>query len=175
MRIWGLFNCNQFWVKKRNLCPIMNIWRTGKSSIILGSSMILKLASIDYPPRAIAIDWLNAVNIWLWMLCQPSQTPHSYICLGFYCNPLDGHIKKLSFPLQFPATFDLIFWSSSEFPVRYFSMPTCLWPILIHIVVVSMNLLRQTCYNCTDTPPTSYHKVFEPCNQTLIGMVGTQL
>ena len=31
--------------------------RTGKSSIILGFSMILRLELMDYPLRAIAIHW----------------------------------------------------------------------------------------------------------------------
>ena len=45
----------------------MIILRTSKSSIILGLSKILKLALIDCPLRAIAINWLNMINIWLWM------------------------------------------------------------------------------------------------------------
>ena len=71
-------------------------------------------------------------------------------------------------------TFDLIWQHSFVYSVECFLMPTYSWPIPIHIVVESMNLLRQTCYNYTGTTPTSYHKVFEPCGQTLIGMVGTQ-
>ena len=48
----------------------MNILRTGKSSIILGLSKILKLASIDHLLRAIAINWLNVINTWLWMFAN---------------------------------------------------------------------------------------------------------
>ena len=53
-------------------------------------------------------------------------------------------------------------------------MPTCLWPLPISTVVGSTNLLRWTHYNYTGTTPTSYYKVFEPCGQTLMGIVGTQ-
>ena len=48
----------------------MIILKTGKSSIIMGLSKNLKLALIDHPLRAIAINWLNAVNIWLWMFAN---------------------------------------------------------------------------------------------------------
>ena len=44
-----------------------------------------------------------------------------------------------------------------------------------HTVVRSTNLLRQNHYNYTGTAPTSYPKVFEPCGQTLTGIVGTLL
>ena len=107
-------------------------------------------------------------------VCQTPQTSHSYIYLRFYCDPLGDHIIKPSFPLEFPATFDLIWQHSFAYSVECFLMPTCLWPTLICIVVVSTNLLRQTGYNHTRTTPTSYHKVFEPCGQTLTGRVSTQ-
>ena len=44
----------------------MTVLRTGKTSIILGLSKILKLASIDCLLRAIAINWFSEVDIWLW-------------------------------------------------------------------------------------------------------------
>ena len=62
----GVFTIHWFRIEGGNLHPIMIILRTGKSSIILGLSKILKLASIDHPLRAIAINWLNVINIWLW-------------------------------------------------------------------------------------------------------------
>ena len=68
--IWGWFCIYWFRIKGGNLYPIMTVLRTGKSSIILGLSKILKLASIDHPLRAIAINWLNAINIWLSMLAN---------------------------------------------------------------------------------------------------------
>ena len=61
------------------------------------------------------------------------------------------------------------------YSVKCFSLPTYLQPIPICTVVGSMNLLRWTYYNYTGTTPTSHCKVFEPCSQTLIGMVGNQL
>ena len=61
------------------------------------------------------------------------------------------------------------------YSVECFSMPAYLQPALICIDVGSTNLLRQTHYNYTGTTPTSYCKVFEPCSQTLIGTIGTQL
>ena len=66
MRNWGCFSCHSFRIKGGNLYPIMNILRTGKSSIILGLSKILKLVLIDCLFRAITINWLNLINIWLW-------------------------------------------------------------------------------------------------------------
>ena len=66
----GMILQSWFWFKGGNLHPIMIILRTGKSSIILGLSKILKLALIDSLVRAITIDWLNGINIWLWMLAN---------------------------------------------------------------------------------------------------------
>ena len=37
-----------------------------------------------------------------------------------------------------------------------------------------MNILILTQYNYSMTAPTSYHKVFEPCDQALADMVGMQ-
>ena len=82
----------------------MNILRTDKSSIISGSSNIFKLASIDYPLRAIAIDWLNAVTIWLWMLANHHKLlilyrPWILLWLsGWSCN-------KTKFPSEISSNF----------------------------------------------------------------------
>ena len=62
-----------FGIKRGNLYPIIIILRAGKSSIILGLSKILKLASIDCPLRAIAINWLNEINIWLWTFANHNK------------------------------------------------------------------------------------------------------
>ena len=70
MRNWGDLIVIGFGLKEGTCTPSWVSCRTGKSSIILGFSKILKLALIDYLLRAIAIDWLNAVNIWLWMLAN---------------------------------------------------------------------------------------------------------
>ena len=122
----------------------MIILRTGKSSIILGSSKILKLASIDCLLRAIAIDWLNVINIWLWMFANHHKLSHFYIYLGFYCDPPGGCVIKPSFPLEFPATFDLILQHSFVCSDECFSMPS-----LVHMAYTNsyvllnhMNLLR---------------------------------
>ena len=96
-------------------------------------------------------------------ICQPPQTLHSYIYLGFYYDPQGDLIIKLSLPPEFLVTFDLICQHSFVYSVRCFSMPADLQPVLIHIAVEFMNLLRQTHYNHTGTTPTSYHKVFVPC------------
>ena len=142
----------------------MSILRTGESSIILCSSKILKLVSIDYPLRAIAIDWLTVVHIWQWM---PTTTNSSFLYLSWVLwQPSGWSCNKTKFPSGISSDFDLIFQCSSAYSVKCFLMPTCLWPAPIHTVVVSMNLSRQTHYNCTGTTKTSYHKVFEPCNQT---------
>ena len=154
--------------------PIMNILRTGKSSIILGLSKILKLASIDCPFRAIAINWLNLINIWLWMFANHHKLLTLIFILGFYYDPLGDLVIKPSFPPEFPVTFDLICQHSSAYSVECFSMPTDLQPILVQTVAEPMSLSILTHYNHTGTTPTSCHKVFEPCIQTLIDTVGTQ-
>ena len=107
-------------------------------------------------------------------ICQPPQTSCSYIYLGFYYDCLSDCIIKPSYPPEFPVTFDLIRQHCFAYSVKCFLMPTCLQPVPICIAVVSMTLLKQTLYNYTGTTPTSYNMVFEPCHQTLIGMVGTQ-
>ena len=63
--------------------PIMIILRTGKSSIILGLSKILKLVSIDCTLRAIAINWLNMINICLWMFANHHKVLALTIILDF--------------------------------------------------------------------------------------------
>ena len=65
------------------MCPIVIILRTGKSSIILGLSKILKLVLIDHLLRAIAINWLNVINIWLWMLANHHKLPTLIFILDF--------------------------------------------------------------------------------------------
>ena len=55
----------------------MNILRNGKSSIILGLLKILKLVSIDSLLRAVAINWITVINIWLLMLANHHK------CLAF--------------------------------------------------------------------------------------------
>ena len=152
----------------------MNILRTGKSSIILGLSKILKLASIDCLFRAIAINWLIFNKHLALDICQPPQTSHSYIYLGFYYNPLGDLVIKPSFPLEFPATFDLICQHSFAYSVKCFSMPADLQPVLVQTVAEPMSLSIWTHSNHTGTTLTSCHKVFEPCIQTLIDTVGTQ-
>ena len=107
-------------------------------------------------------------------ICQPPQTSHSYIYLGFYYNPLGDLTIKPSFCLESLVTFGLICQHSFAYSVKCFSMPTDLQPIPIHTVVESMSLLIWTWYNHTGTTPTSCHKVFEPCVQTLTDMVDTQ-
>ena len=138
----------------------MIILRTGKSSIILGLSKILKLASIDCPLRAIAINWLNSINILALDVCQPPQTSPSYIYLGFYYDPLDDLVTKPSFPPESQATFDLTCQHSFAYSVKCFSMPADLQPIPVQTVAEPMSPLIQTHYNHTGTTPTSCHKVF---------------
>ena len=152
----------------------MIILRTGKSSIVLGFTKILKLASIDCLFRAIDINWLNVTNIWLWKLANHHKCLTFIFILDFIVT-IWWSCNKTKFPLEFPVTFGLTWQHYFVYSVTCFSMPACLQPIPIHTVVGSMNLLRWTCYNYTGTTPTSYHKVFEPCGQTLIGTVGTQL
>ena len=53
-------------------------------------------------------------------------------------------------------------------------MPTDLQPVPIHSVVEPTSLSIWILYNHTRTMPASCCKVFEPCVQTLIDMVGTQ-
>ena len=53
-------------------------------------------------------------------------------------------------------------------------MPTDLQPVLVQTAAEPKSLLIWTRYNHTGTTPTSCHKVFEPCVQTLIDTVGTQ-
>ena len=70
----------------------------------------------------VGINWLFTQGYCHWLAyCskhlaldfhQPPQTPHFYICLGFYCDPLDGYTIKPGFPLELPVTFDSIFWHS---------------------------------------------------------------
>ena len=153
MRNWGCFTCHGFRIKGGNLYPIMNILRTSKSSIILGLYKILKLASIDRPLRAIAINWLNVINIWLWMFANHYKTSRSYIYLGFYYDPLGDLVIKPSFPLEFPATFGLICQHSFAYSVKCFSMPADLQPILVQTAVEPKSLLIQTHYNHTGTTP----------------------
>ena len=107
-------------------------------------------------------------------VCQPPQTSHSYICLGFYYGPQGDLIIKPSFPLEFLATFVLICKHSFAYSVECFSMPADLQPVPIHTVVEPTSLSIQTHYNHTGTTPTSCCKVSEPCIQTLIDTVGTQ-
>ena len=129
--------------------------RIGKSSIILGFTKILELALIDHSGRAIAINCLDVINIWFWV-------------------PTNNH-KLLAFIfLVFPVIFCLIFPHSSVCSVRCLLMAACLKPILIHIFVAPMNPFDTDSLNCTGTSSASYHKVFEPCNQILVDMVGSQ-
>ena len=107
-------------------------------------------------------------------VCQPLQTSHSYIYLGFYYEPQGDLIIKPSFPLEFLGTFCLICKHSFAYSVECFSMPADLQSVSIHTVVETTSLLIQTHYNHTGTTPTSCHKVSEPCIQTLKDMVGTQ-
>ena len=77
--------------------------------------------------------------------CLPTTTNSSlYICLGFYCDLSGWSHNKTKFPSGISSDFDLIFPHSSACFVRCLLMPTCLQPILIHIVVEPMNLLRWT-------------------------------
>ena len=99
---------------------------------------------------------------------------HSYIYIRFYYDPQGDLVIKPSFPLEFLVTFDLICQHFFAYSVKCFSMPADLWPVLICIVVESMNLLRLTHHNHIETTPTRYYKMFVPCVQTLIDMVGTQ-
>ena len=174
MQNWGCFTCHSFRIKGGNLHPIMIILRTGKSSITLGLSKILKLASIDCLLRAIAINWLNAINIWLWMFANHHKLLTLIFILDFIMTLWVISVIKPSFPPEFPVTFDLICQHSFAYSVKCFSMPTDLQPVLVHIVAEPMSLLIWTRYNHTGTTPTSCHKVFEPCIQTLIDTVGTQ-
>ena len=117
MRNWGCFTIHWFRIEGGNLYPIMIILRTGKSSIILGLSKILKLASIDCPIRVIAINWLNAINIWLWIFANHHKLL-THIYLRFYYDPLGDLVIKPSFPLESQATFDLICQYSFVYSVK---------------------------------------------------------
>ena len=80
----GVFFCIYcFRNKGKNLYPIMIILRTGKSSIILGLSKILKLVSIDHLLRDIAMNWLNVINIWLWMFAKHHRLLGLILILDF--------------------------------------------------------------------------------------------
>ena len=114
---WGQFYTYQFGIEGGNLYPIMIILRTDKSSIILALSKILKLVLIDDLLRAIAIYWLNAVNIWPLMVANH----HKLLTLIFILillQPSGWSHNKTKFPsgissnicFNLPALFCILCW-----------------------------------------------------------------
>ena len=94
-----------FGLKEGTCAPIMNIMRTGKSSHHFGFFQDLEVG-IDWLSVQGHCHWLAYCGIHLALeICQLPQTPHSYICLRSYCDPLGGHIIKPSFPSGISSNF----------------------------------------------------------------------
>ena len=151
MHIWGWFSQMWFWIKRGNLCPIMIILRTGRSSIILGCSKMLKLPAINFPHWATAIDWLNTVYIWLWMLALLYLSLILLLPFRWSCNKTK-YTSGISYNFWFNLSMLFCILCQMPFNAHLFAAHTnsyCCW---IH------KSFEMDFYNYTGTTPTSYHK-----------------